>query len=138
VPYEDLKKYAIYNVNIPVMGTLDVGVFGSSLFFSKLEKSDAELIDTGLESLKRCLISAGAKKLYMSPQRSLARVSALHLFAGCSLGGEVVDSYGQLRGFVNVRVNDTSMLPGSTIVNPQGALMALVWRNMSQFLAECV
>jgi choline dehydrogenase-like flavoprotein len=45
-----------------------------------------------------------------------------------------VDAFGSLRACPNVHVCDASVLPGATGVNPQVTIMAMVWRNVRDFL----
>jgi choline dehydrogenase-like flavoprotein len=44
------------------------------------------------------------------------------------------DSFGKVRGAEGLYVNDTSLLPGPTIVNPQGTVMAIAHRNALRLL----
>ena len=46
-----------------------------------------------------------------------------------------LDSYGKLKqNDENIYVNDASMLPTPTGVNPQGIIMALAKRNVDKFI----
>ena len=45
------------------------------------------------------------------------------------------DSFGRVRGFANLRINDASLLPDAPGVNPQAAIMAIASRNSEHFLA---
>ena len=45
------------------------------------------------------------------------------------------DSYGRVRGYENLYLNDASMLPDSPGVNPQGTVMAFARRNVLRFVA---
>jgi choline dehydrogenase-like flavoprotein len=44
------------------------------------------------------------------------------------------DSFGKVRGADGLYVNDASLLPGPTVVNPQGTVMAIAHRNALRFL----
>jgi choline dehydrogenase-like flavoprotein len=46
------------------------------------------------------------------------------------------DSFGRIRGFTNLRVNDASLLPDAPGVNPQSAIMTIAARNCDEFLAS--
>ena len=62
----------------------------------------------------------------------------VHLFSSLPMGEDErcpVDSFGRLKGFTNVIVNDASILPDAPGVNPQGTIMALAARNTERFLA---
>ena len=65
-------------------------------------------------------------------------VSTIHLFGTCPMGEDrsrcVVDSWGKLHGTANIWVNDASILPDCTGVNPQLTLMAIARRNVAHWL----
>lgn len=67
-------------------------------------------------------------------------VSTIHLFSSCPMGEDprttTVNSHGRLHGFNNVYLNDSSILPLSPAVNPQGTVMAVARRNALRFLAD--
>lgn len=133
---EELQRFCIYNVHISAVGSLSLSCFNNSLLISKMESTDTLRLRQGLDSLATCLSAAGAKRFFKAPQKSISGTTALHLFAGCALNSKIVDGFGKLKGFTNVRVNDASMIPRSPVVNPQGTLMALAWRNMDDFISE--
>jgi choline dehydrogenase-like flavoprotein len=64
----------------------------------------------------------------------------VHTFSTCPIGERAdrcaADSYGRLRRWDNVRINDASMLPDSPGVNPQGSVMAFARRNVLEFLSN--
>jgi choline dehydrogenase-like flavoprotein len=46
------------------------------------------------------------------------------------------DSFGRVRGWDGLRVNDASLLGDAPGVNPQGSIMTVALRNAEQFLAS--
>jgi choline dehydrogenase-like flavoprotein len=119
----------------------------------------AELRDLGegLQKLGECLFAAGAVALYpgiaglpvlRSPgdlglipleiPAKRANLSALHLFSTCPMGENEfrcgADSFGKVRGADDLYVSGASLLPGPTVVNPQGSVMAVAHRNALRFL----
>ena len=46
------------------------------------------------------------------------------------------DSFGQVWGFQNLRINDASLLPDAPGVNPQAAIMTIAARNAAEFLTH--
>lgn len=122
----------------------------------KLKNADIRNLSFGFGKLCRLLFEAGATRLFpaiegsgamgrdakcerfltenLSP-RKLNLVS-IHAFSSCPMGERddlcAVDSYGKLRGFDNVYVNDASILPSAPGVNPQGPLMAIALRNLEK------
>jgi choline dehydrogenase-like flavoprotein len=61
----------------------------------------------------------------------------VHAFSSCPMGERrdrcAADSHGRVYGRDNLYVNDSSMLPDSPGVNPQGTIMALARRNALAF-----
>ena len=53
-----------------------------------------------------------------------------------NIDGPLVDSFGRVHEFKNLRVNDASLLCTAPGVNPQGSIMALARRNVMRFLAD--
>ena len=134
-------------------------LFDEPLVFYRSTRNDFENLSNGIEKLGLVLLEAGATELYLpypdtptikSPDqlkeviRNLISVdmetSAIHLFGSCPLGGDSarfpLDSYGRLISANNIYVNDSSMIPGCTGVNPQGTLMAIAQRNVCYFLEQ--
>jgi choline dehydrogenase-like flavoprotein len=125
----------------------------------RLTDADLSRLARGLVHLGEALLAAGATELYPSVRggpvvrrpeglvdwwsgvtRSRANLMTVHLTSTVRMGEDRsragTDSFGRVRGFRNLRVNDASLLPDAPGVNPQGAIMALATRNCEQFLAE--
>lgn len=62
-----------------------------------------------------------------------AQISAIHLHSTVPLGGPV-DSWGKLKGHEGVWVNDSSLLPDTPGINPQGTILAVARRNAERLL----
>jgi choline dehydrogenase-like flavoprotein len=131
--------------------------FRDALVRSQYNATDMRDLAAGLRALGECLFAAGAVALYpaiagapvLRSPADLARLpaelpagatslSTFHLFATCPMGEDparcATDSFGKVRGADGLYVNDTSLLPGPTIVNPQGTVMAIAHRNALRFL----
>jgi choline dehydrogenase-like flavoprotein len=48
--------------------------------------------------------------------------------------GGATDSWGRLHGYRNIQVNDSSLLPETPGINPQGLILAIANRNLAHFL----
>ena len=121
-------------------------------------ETDVENLRRGAWKLGQLLWAAGARRILapwlpesaasaqedwglrmqkFSPANCLP--SAIHMFGSCPLGGDgrsaPLDSWGKLREADNIFVNDISMFPSPTGVNPQGSLMVMALRNINHFLA---
>jgi cholesterol oxidase len=58
-----------------------------------------------------------------------------HPLGGCVLG-KATDGYGRVHGYDGLYVNDGSLLPGFTSVNPFVTITALAERNVERVIAE--
>jgi choline dehydrogenase-like flavoprotein len=120
---------------------------------------DMRDLGEGLRKLGECLFAAGAVALYpaisgvpvlrsvadldrlpMELSARRASLSTLHLFSTCPMGEDVsrcvTDSFGKVRGTDGLYLSDASILPGPTVVNPQGSVMAMAHRNALRFLEQ--
>jgi choline dehydrogenase-like flavoprotein len=124
----------------------------------RLTEGDMSRLARGLVYLGEVLLAAGALELYPSivggtvvrtpaelvswwqqVSRRSAYVMTVHLTSSVRIGENAAragtDSFGRVRGFRNLRVNDASLLPDAPGVNPQAATMAIAARNCDHFLA---
>jgi choline dehydrogenase-like flavoprotein len=140
----------------------NVGVVRNVLFSQAplirypLSAEDLRGLSTGLVYLCRLLFAAGAKHLYpafsgmpaLRSEADLTRIpselprdrtnlTTVHLSSSCPMGeapdSGPVDSFGRLRGYPHLFVNDASLLCTAPGVNPQGSIMALARRNALHF-----
>lgn len=123
-----------------------------------LSAEDVWNLSRGFSRLCMLLLRAGAVELYPAlfgipairtdleavrwlderlPAHALA-LTTVHAFSSCPIGERedrcAADSFGRVRRFDNLYINDASMLPDSPGVNPQGSIMALARRNALRFL----
>jgi choline dehydrogenase-like flavoprotein len=124
-----------------------------------LTRADGALLGQGLSRLVHLLLAAGAEKVYPSIRSGCvvrtkadeaelssrfriadASLMTVHLCSTVPMGEDerrcATDSFGRLRGFENIWVNDASLLPDAPGVNPQGTIMAVAARNSACFLAS--
>jgi choline dehydrogenase-like flavoprotein len=156
----DWKKIALFYVLVVGRGVgrvRNLPGFDEAFTAYPCDDADLDALGDGLHKLGQLLFSAGAVELFnpVAGRPSLTRreeveslrtglphgkltVSAIHLFATCPMGEDpsraVVDSFGKLHGARNIWLNDASILPECTGVNPQLTLMALARRNVARFL----
>lgn len=124
-----------------------------------LSKNDLQLLARATRDLCRLLLAAGAVDLHVS-DRSIEKISdvdqlinipcilnkryselmTIHVMGSCPMGEDrsicAVNSWGRLHGLERIYIADASVFPGALGANPQGTLMALVRRNVNQFLSE--
>ena len=128
----------------------------------RVNRADQHNLSVGRAHLGEVLFAAGARAVYpslrsypalRSPEecRSFLKndipvsdmsLSTVHVFSSCPMGENpdvcATDSFGRVRGFSNLYLNDASLLPDSPGVNPQGSTMAIALRNVEHFLDDSV
>ena len=131
----------------------------SPLVTYRLTPGDFSKLARGLVHLGEALLAAGATELYPSVlgggmARSTAdlgrwwdrltprtvNLMTVHLTSSIRMGEDATrsgaDSFGRIRGYRNLRVNDASLIPDAPGVNPQAGIMAVASRNAEHFLSE--
>jgi choline dehydrogenase-like flavoprotein len=124
----------------------------------KLTEADMSRLAQGLVHLGEVLLAAGATELYPSlvggpvvrqldvigqwwdrASRANTNLMTVHLMSTVRMGDDRdltgADSYGRVWDHANLYVNDGSLLPGASGVNPQAAIMAIASRNVDHLLA---
>lgn len=157
---DDWRSAAVYYAAIRPEGRGRVTVLPrleDPLVTYALSREDMRLLGQGLEQLARMMLAAGARSVHPSVPnagmitdaarvdglgrrvtRSAASLMTVHLFSSVPMGEAAhcpVDSYGNVRGVRNLRVNDASLLPSAPGINPQGTVMAIAHRNVAAHLA---
>lgn len=132
---------------------------GSTLLRYELADEDVVSLSNGLARLAAMLLAAGAEEVLPSVQgmapiktqreairwlderlpRKALGLTTVHAFSSCPIGERAArcaaDSYGRVRAWDNLYINDASMLPDSPGVNPQGSVMAFARRNAHHFIS---
>jgi choline dehydrogenase-like flavoprotein len=126
-----------------------------------LSYEDIKNLSQGLARLSALLLAGGAEEIYPSAHgigpirteveairwldellpKSALSLTTVHAFSACPAGENAqkcaTDSFGRVNGFRNLYLSDSSIIPDSPGVNPQGTVMALARRNAIRF-AETV
>jgi len=132
---------------------------GGALIRYDLTETDARKIIRGIALAARIFFAAGARRVYpMLPgldaidsmddvgriesgrwKPGELKVSAYHPMGTCRMGADprtsVVDSFGQAHDVPGLWVLDASIVPSSTVVNPQITVMALASRGARRLAA---
>jgi choline dehydrogenase-like flavoprotein len=159
---KDVRNMAGYYVAVRGRGRGQVrpSMLGddSTVIRYELDPEDVVSLSNGFARLATMLLAAGAEEVLpavqgMAPiksQRDAIRwlderlprkalgLTTVHAFSSCPIGERAdrcaADSYGRIRGWDNLHINDASMLPDSPGVNPQGSVMAFARRNARHFI----
>jgi choline dehydrogenase-like flavoprotein len=141
-------------------GSVRVAPGGGALVRYPLSRADRRNLGTGLARLSQLLLAGGATAVHPGvrapaslrssaealallerpPPLAAMDLSTVHAFSTCPMGENpdlcATDSFGRLRDFENLYVNDASLIPDSPGVNPQGTTMAIALRNAERFASE--
>ena len=158
----DWNRMALYYAGTRGMGHGTVrairGVADGVVIRYRLSQADHHHLRLGLSRLTEVLFAAGAKAVYPAlsgapilrsaeqgrglltqplPLTSMG-LSTVHAFSSCPMGENpdrcATDSFGKVRGFRNLWINDASLIPDSPGLNPQGTAMAIALRNAERFM----
>ena len=159
---ENYKKYATYYSLITSDTKAKISVlknFTDPIIFYNITKIDIKKHHRGLKILAKILFLAGAKKIILSSfsfkgdtlkeffnynelilflkknKEFIPELSSIHLFSSIPMGDNSkypLNSNGELKQQKNIFVNDSSMLPGYTSVNPQAIIMAMAINNIKK------
>jgi choline dehydrogenase-like flavoprotein len=136
----------------------NVPFFDDPLVRYSMDSEDLCELSEALRRLGQCLFAAGAEALYpsvagcsrwVSPSdldrlptalpAARANLMTIHLCGTCPMGENqercAADSFGKVHGAEALYVADASLLCSAPTVNPQGSIMAIVRRNVLQFLS---
>ena len=125
--------------------------------YYQINKKEINLIKKGLEKLCKLLIDTGCEYIYPIAKKPYKldklnyksyidkikkitdlNYSSVHILGGVPMGENkdicTVDSYGKLHGFKNFYINDSSLICNKLLKNPQGTVMAVALRNVTNFL----
>jgi len=155
----DWERIAVYYAAITSEGRGRVQAvpgFRDPVVTYRLTARDRAVLGRGLARLARLLLEAGATEVFPSYRGapvittptdlahlagtfavSRASVMTVHLCSTVPFGeieSSATDSFGLVRGTINVRVNDASLLPDAPGVNPQASVMAVAVRNARRFV----
>jgi choline dehydrogenase-like flavoprotein len=160
---EQLPRLAAYYVAVrgTGKGTVRPSSWSDHTFVRHtLGDEDITNLSDGLARLSMLLLAAGAEAIYPSVfglapirnERAAVRwlddrlprdrlgLTTVHAFSSCPIGERkdrcAADSFGRVNGYGNLYINDSSMLPDSPGVNPQGSVMALARRNALHFVEK--
>jgi choline dehydrogenase-like flavoprotein len=160
-PLADWQNIAVYYAAIRSEGAGRVRAvpgLRAPLVTYSLTEADMSRLTRGLVHLGEVLLAAGATELYPSlvggpvvrsvdglgawwdrSTRSNTNLMTVHLMSTVRMGNDrrltAADSYGKVWDHDNLYVNDGSLLPGSTGVNPQAAIMTVATRNAEHLLS---
>ena len=160
------KKYSIYYslINSKTEGIIikPFENFSSTIFY-RISQEDMKRHRLSIKRLAKILFLGGIKRVFLSSgnkdtknqlsfnsiqevndflmtKNYIPEISSIHLFSSVPMGKKdkcPLDSYGKLKKpNENIYVNDSSMLPSPTGVNPQGIIMALAKRNVKNFITK--
>ena len=98
-------------------------------------KSVIPVLKSGSHVIEGANISSFNEKL--SPKK--LSISSVHVMGGVTSGENnrcVADSYGRVKGYKNLFVNDSSLINNDLLLNPQGTVIAIAYKNVRKFLRD--
>ena len=160
---DNWKKMSVYHCTFSFgSGEIKKFPFINKFFYTyKINNTELQLIKDSLLKASKILFSAGAKKIFLAGTKHVKilkidnynevinklkkidelNFSAVHILGGVTSGEDkvcVVDSYGKVKKYTDLYINDSSLINENLLKNPQGTIMFIAKRNIEKFLNENV
>lgn len=152
------KKMAIYHSTF-VFGKGKINnLFGNFYETFNISKININLVKEALHNLCDLLFESGAisiylnylqikelnKKNYKDIISNISNInhfkfSSVHILGGITSGEApktVANSYGEIKKYPNLYVNDSSLINNNLLLNPQGTVMAIATNNIKKILND--
>jgi len=134
--------------------------FTNNYFYKyDIQNSEIKLIKNSLLKASKILFSGGAKKIYLVISNGIIKIdpnnyeikikklkkvkelkfSAVHILGGVRSGEDqncIVDSFGKIKKYKNLYINDSSLINENLLRNPQGTVMLLAKKNIENFIEK--
>jgi choline dehydrogenase-like flavoprotein len=163
---ENYKKYATYYSLITSESKgkiVAIKNLRDPIIFYDITEKDIKKHHKGLRILSKILFLGGAKKIIISSfefkkktlkeffsyneldlflrknKSFIPELSSIHIFSSIPMGDKEIfplTDQGELKEEKNIFINDASMLPSYTSVNPQAIIMAFAIRNVKKILSN--
>ena len=127
------------------------------LFFYNINESNIKLILYSLQEMCNFVFKTGASEIILISTKGKKKVtvenfkktilslkkikdfvfSSVHILGGITMGEKkdcITDSYGKIKEYDNLYVNDSSLINNKLLKNPQGTVMAIAYRNVENFI----
>ena len=95
-------------------------------FIIPITEKNSEIIETSKEDNQ-----------YLLETTEKFQISSVHVLGGVTMGENencVSDSFGKINNYKNLYLNDSSLINTKLLKNPQGTIMMIAYRNISNFL----
>ena len=132
-------------------------VINKDLFFYNINESNIKLILYSLHEMCNFVFKTGASEIILISTKGKKKVtvenfkktisslkkvkdfvfSSVHILGGITMGEKkdcITDSYGKIKEYDNLYVNDSSLINNKLLKNPQGTVMAVAYRNVENFI----
>ena len=132
-------------------------IIKKNLFFYYIKESNMDLILHSLKEMCNFVFKSGASEIILISTKDKKKVtiknfnevissykkvkdfifSSVHILGGITMGEKkdcITDSFGKVKEYENLYVNDSSLINNKLLKNPQGAVMAIACRNIKNFI----
>jgi len=155
------KKMSVYHSTFSFgRGDIKKIPFTNNYFYKyNIQNSEVKLIKDSLLKASKILFSGGAKKIYLIASNSIIKIdsndyenkirqlkkvselkfSAVHILGGIKSGEDqscIADSFGKIKKYKNLYINDSSLINENLLRNPQGTIMLLAKKNIEDFIEK--
>jgi hypothetical protein len=126
------------------------------IYTYKIKNNELNNIKFSLKTLCKVLFNGGAEYIYLINKEKIKaypsnfekiinsinqikdlRFSSVHILGKIEMGEKdfcYVDSFGKIKKYGNIFINDSSLISTPLLQNPQGTVMILAYRNILEFI----
>ena len=126
------------------------------LYLYNIKNKNLKYVKKSLKIICKAMFSSGAKEIYLPFKNNFVltnnnynklidtinninkvNFSAVHILGGVRFGESQIceaDSFGKIKNYSNLYVNDSSLINFPLLKNPQGTVMIIAYRNILNFL----
>jgi len=135
---------------------IKIPLINKFIYSYKIEKKELKKIKFALKTLCKILFFGGAEYIYLLNKEKIKvyshnfkeiidninkiesyKFSSVHILGKIEMGEKkfcYVDSFGKIKNYDQIFINDSSLISTPLLQNPQGTIMLLAYRNILEFI----
>jgi len=155
---ENHSKMSIYHItySIGCGSIIKIPFFDKFITTYKIKKNNIDLVKNSLKIFCKIFFNTSTETIYLLAKKNIRltidnyksqinlinhiselKFSSVHIMGGVNFGENescVCDSYGRVKGYKNLFINDSSLINSKLLKNPQGSVMAIAQRNVEHIV----